>query len=101
MLSLIHKLQRKPERERKKIALVISGVVTGGIVVLWLINLSFRDLPEIASDKSSRPLESLSAGIGSMWDETQKAIQDVKDVFSALPKINATSSGAEVTEETR
>jgi hypothetical protein len=83
MLSLLSKLQRKSERERKKIAIVASGVVTGVIVVMWLISLSFRDLPAVVTDESSgRPFESLGAGIGSILDETRQAIQEVKDVFS-------------------
>jgi hypothetical protein len=84
MLSLIHKLQRKPERARRKMAFVGAAVVTGLIAVFWLLTVSLVEIPDAASEqaRSVGPFRALSDGVGAMLAETRATVEDVTNLFS-------------------
>lgn len=82
MLNFIAKIQRKPEAVRRKMAITGAAIMTGAIVVLWLISISFRELPSVAREETASPFAALSDGIGAVLEDTKEALQEVTDAFS-------------------
>lgn len=86
MLYFISKLQRKPERVRRKIALVTSVIVTGVIVVIWLTSFSVST-PETSSKTAlSRddvgPLETLNENLSAFFFDASETLQTAVSAFS-------------------
>jgi len=74
MLSLISKLQRKPEHVRKKIAMVASAVVTGVIIIFWLVSFGSSLAEPTAKPASSEkkevgPFHALIEGFGGIFTD--------------------------------
>lgn len=87
MLQFITKLQRKPERVRKQIALVGSMAITGIIVLFWLLSLSVRETPtEVTVQSDDGPFKALTEGIGVLVHDTGKMFQEVAGAFSVFSK---------------
>ena len=86
MLTLVEKLQRKPERARKQIALFFAGSVTGIIVIFWLVSWAQYEPEAVASSEEQEqgPLETLTQGLGSFFSDTGDMIGGVAEEFSAL-----------------
>lgn len=88
MFTLISKLQRKPERVRKQIAMVVSAVLTGIIVLFWLVSFG-SSLEEVASKpaltkEDTGPFEALSEGFGDFFADTAETLQTAAGAFSGL-----------------
>ena len=88
MLSLISKLQRKPEHVRKKLAVAVSAVLTGIIVLFWLISLGGSleeaDSKPVLTKEDNGPLEALSEGFGELFADTAETLQTAAGAFSGL-----------------
>ncbi|HEY4508389.1 MAG TPA: hypothetical protein VJJ55_01905 [Candidatus Paceibacterota bacterium] len=84
LLHFVSKLQRKPERARRKAALIGAAVVTCLIAILWFLNVSLIEIPEAASEQTASvgPFRALSDGVGAMLAETRAAVADIADIFS-------------------
>ncbi|KKW10562.1 MAG: hypothetical protein UY50_C0031G0020 [Parcubacteria group bacterium GW2011_GWA2_49_9] len=104
MLSLISNLQRKPEHTRKKIAFVSSVVLTGVIVLFWLVSLSVRESEPVvaAQDEDTGPFQAVTESVGTFFADVGTAFKDMKKAFSNVPeevKASAdTSEAAPVSE---
>ena len=87
MLSIIHKLQRRPEHVRKKMAIVWSAAATGLIVAFWLVSIVFsRGEPktEIAQDAESGPFHALTEAVGTFTADIGDAFDQAAGVFSGF-----------------
>ncbi|HBV01745.1 MAG TPA: hypothetical protein DEF00_05205 [Candidatus Taylorbacteria bacterium] len=86
MLFLISKLQRKPERVRKKIAFVASAIITGIIVIIWLTSLSVAT-PETSSKSALSgddvgPFQALTENLSVFFLDASETIQTAVSAFS-------------------
>lgn len=88
MFSLISKLQRKPERIRKKIAVAVSAVLTGIIVLFWLVSLgsSFEEAASkpAPTEEDDGPFKTLSEGLGDFFTDAAETLQTAAGAFSGL-----------------
>lgn len=86
MLHLISKLQQKPERVRKHIALLFASSVTGVIVIFWLVSWAQYEPEEVmaSENQGQGPFEALTQGLGSFFSDTGDMIGDATEEFSAL-----------------
>ena len=86
MLSFIAILQRKPERVRKRIALVASTVLTGVIVIFWLISISVNEAVPIAvtEQKEDGPFQAFTDGVGMLFSDAAETLQGAVGVFGAF-----------------
>ena len=98
MLFLIHKLQKKPERVKKQVALIASCSITGIIVITWLVNLSLKEVPISVSEEEARPFQALAEGMNVLWSDTKNALEEVAGVFGSMPEA-VPDSPASTTEE--
>lgn len=89
MLSLLSRLQRKPERARKKIAIAASVVITGIIVIIWLTTLSSSIGEPVSSvrtsDKDTGPFQALTEQLSTFFFDATEAIQTAVGAFSEAP----------------
>ncbi len=94
MLSLLYKLQRKPENARKKIALLFSISLTGVIVLLWVVNLSFTEgTPKAASGtEEAGPFKALTEGVDLFFTSTAETLQSAAGIFSGFSKERSAST---------
>ena len=90
MLSLISKLQRKPEHARKRIALVFSAIITGIIVLFWAVNLSLVE-PDtaVSSETDVGPLNALTKEMSVFMHDVASVFQGGSEVFSGKGKDTA------------
>ena len=101
MLTLVEKLQRKPERVRKQIALFFAGSVTGIIVIFWLVSWAQTEpsLEAVATEEQEQgPFEALTHGLGSFFSDTGDMIVAAAQEFRA-PQETVTEVTPEVTAE--
>ena len=102
MLQLISKLQRKPERVRKQIALFFASFVTGIIVIFWLVSWAQYE-PEdavVSENQDQGPIETLKQGLGSFLRDTGDMIGDATEEFSATQDGETTEVSAEAIPDT-
>lgn len=95
MFAFLQHLQRKPERIRRKVALVSAAIVTGLIAIFWLLNVSLIEIPEAASEDTASvgPFRALSDGVGAMLAETRATVEDITDLFTEeAPDVNSAVS---------
>ncbi len=94
MLSLISKLQRKPEHVRKKIAMVASAVVTGVIIIFWLVSFGSSLAEPTAKPASSEkkevgPFHALIEGFGGIFTDTAPASQTATGASASAKEANS------------
>lgn len=98
MLSLLSKLQRKPERVRQRIAIAASAVITGIIVVIWLTTLRSSIGEPVSSvrtsDKDTGPFQALTEQLSTFFLDASETIQTMTKTFS-----NPEGGSAEVKKE--
>lgn len=100
MFNVLIKLQRQPLRVRKQIALIGAAVVTGIIVMFWLVSLSASESASVAEGKGDDvgPFQALTETVGAFISDTVQAFRGTAGVFSAFQGEHAaTSSSADVT----
>ncbi|MEK7170096.1 MAG: hypothetical protein AAB767_02310 [Patescibacteria group bacterium] len=98
MLSLIQHLQHKPEHTRKKIAFVASLVLTGVIVLFWLVSMSFRGGDTLAAPQKEEtgPFQAVTENVSTFFADVASAFQGMKNTFSNIPEeVKAPSDTAE------
>ncbi|MEK7578926.1 MAG: hypothetical protein AAB460_00065 [Patescibacteria group bacterium] len=79
MFDLIAKLQQKPEPERRRIAFLVSLVVTGIIVAIWLISLSVRF--GSPSKKTEEPSLDKSAPFSALGEQFKSTLDSFQNLF--------------------
>jgi len=98
MLSVIEHLQHKPEHTRKKIAFVTSVVLTGVIVLFWLVSHSLQteDASVSVQKEETSPFRAVTENVGMFFADVGTAFQGMKDAFSDIPE--EVKSGSDVAE---
>ena len=90
MLALISKLQRKPERVRKKIAFAAALSITGVIVFIWLTSFSASvGEPPVAAAKNedeSGPLQTFAGNVSTFFSDALEIMQAALSAFSNSPQ---------------
>jgi hypothetical protein len=90
MLSLISKLQRKPERVRRKIAMVASAIITGIIVIIWLTSFSVSidgtSSRNVKSEDGVGPFQALTENLSVFFLDASETIQTAISAFSGASK---------------
>ena len=101
MLSLIDKLQRKPERVRKHIALLFASSVTGIIIIFWLVSWAQYEPEEVVAleEQEQSPFELLTQGLGSLFSDTEDMIGATVEEFSAPSDGETTEVTAQVSAD--
>ncbi|MDO8594182.1 MAG: hypothetical protein Q7R93_01565 [bacterium] len=87
MLHFITKLQRKPERVRKQMALIVAASVTGVIALIWVVNVSLggglaAEASVVKATSGTGPFQSFMSTIEEVFDDTKQVVSDIKTVFS-------------------
>ena len=97
MLGLISKLQRKPERARKRIALICSALITGIIVLFWAVNLSLVESDTVVSSQTDvGPLDALTKEMTAFMHDAALVFQGGVETFSGnASKTNPPATTAE------
>lgn len=87
MFRFIEQLQKKPEREKRTIALGLAGGITGVIVILWLMGISlYTPALQEVKEETSGPVSSLGESIGAFFSDTKRAIGEMKKVVTGTPE---------------
>ena len=86
MLSFIATLQRKPERVKKRIAVVASAALTSVIVIFWLISISVNEAAPVAvsEKKEDGPFQAFTDGVGLLFSDAAETLQGAVGVFGAF-----------------
>lgn len=88
MLSLISRLQRKPESVRRKIAFVVSAAVTGVIILFWLVSFGSSSSGIVSEtvqvEKEPGPFAAFAENVGSFIADAAETIQAAAGVFSGI-----------------
>ncbi|MDO8619929.1 MAG: hypothetical protein Q7R64_01105 [bacterium] len=105
MLSLLSKLQQKPERARKQIAFLFSMAVTGIIVIFWIVSISVGDFAsETVSDTKDEPgpFDALTDGLSVFWNDTSETLQGAVGALSGpentLPEPTEEETASQISE---
>ncbi len=90
MFRFIEQLQKKPEREKRAIALGLAGGITGVIVILWLMGISLyapapQDAARAATEETG-PVGSIGESVGAFWNDATRAVGEIKRVVSGTPE---------------
>ena len=106
MLDYIQKLQQRPEKERKKVSLIVSSTVTGLIAVVWLTaTLSVPDTivvqgKEIPETQASTPLSALAKDVKSGFKSVSESIKELNTSIKTLPEeLSAASTSVESVDD--
>lgn len=88
MFNVLIKLQRKPERARRRLAFLAAATLTGVIALFWLVSLGARLPSELGASVSAgrgedkSPLATLGDTVGAFVSDTQTAMKALRDGFS-------------------
>jgi hypothetical protein len=95
MLTFLSKLQRKPERVRRKIALFASTALTGIIILIWLTTFS-GSAPEpsksVSDQDEAGPFQALTENLSAFFLDASETMQATISIFSGF-KEKATTTG--------
>ncbi len=102
MLDYIEKLRKKPERERRRAALVIALVVTIAIALIWGVAMAMRISAmdfSIPQNPADRTMPSLSETLSSFGGEMSKLFGDAAEQASSIASstMQAAASGSPIT----
>lgn len=88
LFEYLEKLRGKPERERRRIAVIAVSIITGIIIVGWASSLSFQN-PERETQKGLGPLQVIGKTFGA-------GVKGIKEsVKSQFENMTATSTYTE------
>ncbi len=89
MFQFIEQLQKKPEREKRTIALGLAGGITGVIVILWLMGTTlYAPAPQDAAraTEENGPVGGIVESVGAFFDDTWRAIGEIKRAITGTPE---------------
>ncbi len=96
MLGFIEQLQKRPEAERRTIALSLAGGITAVIFILWLMGTTLYSSPpatEVTTEPEQGPFAALGEGLSSFWDDTASAVHALRQKIGGSPEsFSATST---------
>jgi len=97
MFSLISKLQKKPESQKRKIVLALSTTITGIIFIIWLSVMRFEFSGQnVADENSVSPLDTLKANA---IDSFSGLSEGIKDITSEIKEVRNAVENASTTEQ--
>ncbi len=87
MFLLIHKLQKKPEAVRQRIAFLSAVIGTGIIVLFWLVALFAGGLSQGGTGEKTQPSKAgpfsmLSDAVGGLVSETRATFSGIQKAWS-------------------
>ena len=89
MFRILAQLQKKPEQEKRAIALGLAGGVTFFIVVLWLMGISLYGAPaaeEVAVAEGPGPASAIGESVGSFWSDITRTFGELKRAVAGAPE---------------
>ena len=82
----LEQIRQKPERERRRIAIVAVSIITGIIVIVWVNTISLKN-PEQKKENAPGPLQVLGAtfgaGLDSVRESAKSQIENMKNQFAS------------------
>lgn len=85
----IENMKQKPEHVRKRYAFVVSGIFTLIIFFGWIASYGIINTPSKDALATKAPIQSLTAGVGDVWDY-------IKDMFNGSNQAEYVSPDIEV-----
>ncbi len=92
MFRFIEQLQKKPEAEKRTLALGLAGGITGVIVILWLMGISLyappapQEAARVSSEEEKGPLGSLGENIDAFFSDAARAVGEIKRSVTGIPE---------------
>lgn len=88
MFRILAQLQKKPEQEKRAIALGLAGGITFFIVVLWLMGISLYSAPaaEVVATGEQGPASAVSESVGSFWSDITRTFGELKRAVTGAPE---------------
>jgi len=88
MLDFLDRLREKPEGYRARVAVLVAGVVTAVIALMWLFTLNFSGDTNATISKepsSPSPFATLQDGLAGLFEEGVQQFEGIQNAFREPP----------------